>query len=240
MNLEVAASLRELGGFADVLDEQGRAPLGHQSGDAVADGHGDMGGLLGQADAGGHLEGAAVAAGEHDRAPFCPHPFEGGLQHEIEEGVLVAKAHNLFAERKQLGDFTQAGVFVGQAVAFQGVGDGQLDLAEAERFQDIVIGAFLDGGAGGLEGGESGHDDRDQRGLEQTGFANELDAVHFRHHDVRKEQHEIIELLEQIQRCAAVGGGLHGIAFFREDIAHEFADDRLVIHNKDPGLFNHR
>ena len=95
------------------------------------------------------------------------------------------------ADVKQLGDLAQACVLVRERIAFNGVGDGQFDLTEAEGLEHVVVRALLHRCAGRLERGETRHDDRDQIRVVLACLANQLDAVHLRHHDVREENDEL-------------------------------------------------
>ncbi len=100
------------------------------------------------------------------------------------------------ADIEDLRKFAQSRVLRSQPVSFDGVGNRQLHFTQAERFQDVVVGAFFYRGARSLQRGESRHDDGNEGGANLASFTDELDAVHIRHHDIREQKDEIFPVTQ--------------------------------------------
>jgi hypothetical protein len=82
----------------------------------------------------------------------------------------------------------EGAVLLQQTEALQRLLDDQLQLVDVERLLDEVVGAELEGLARRLDGREGGHHHDGHLGEEIAHGAQQLDARHVRHLDVRDDQ----------------------------------------------------
>src|SRR5437660_46781 len=110
-------------------------------------------------------------------------------------------------------------------------------LTELEGLDEVVVGAELEplDAVGGLVAGRE--DDESAVAVAGEGPA-ELPAVHARHHQV--EHHDLrLELVDDAQRGAPVGGGAHLEALVAQSHCDEVGDARLVVDDEHPGWLAH-
>ena len=93
-----------------------------------------------------------------------------------------------------------------------------IDFAEVEGFEHVVVRAFFHGRAGRFHGGIAGHDDGHQLGHDFARFPYQLNAVHFGHHDICEEHHEIAIRNKHIEGGPAIGSQLHGETLIGQDV----------------------
>ena len=150
---------------------------------------------------------------EVDGLAFPRGDVAGDIDMEIAEAELVA------------------GFFAGLAAAEDFL-DAQEEFARAERFGEVIISAEFEA-EDAVDLGRLGGEHEDGRlgggGLEAEGFAN-LEAVHFREHDI--EDDEVGGLgAGFFEGLGAVGGGGYGITGLLEVELDEFNGFRFIIYN---------
>ena len=107
------------------------------------------------------------------------------------------------------------------------------NLVQLERLQEIIEGTRLHGFQGRLHGRLTGHDDADQLRIDFKGLAEQLDAVHFRHHQVAEQEIEVLGA-QQRQTFGGRGRGPYDVVVAGEIGFQRLGQIRLILHDQYP------
>ena len=103
-----------------------------------------------------------------------------------------------------------------------------------ERLLDVVVGAALDGGDGGLDVAVAGDDDHGQIGIGALDDGEHFEAVEPAALQPDVENDELRpSLLDDAQRLVAVARQARAVTFVLEDAGHELANVGLVVDDQD-------
>ncbi len=126
----------------------------------------------------------------------------------------------------------QANVFL----LYLAMGEGLLDLVGdvvgIERLGDVVIGAVLQRGHGGLDRGIAGHDDDEHFGIDLVHAALQFNAIRAAHFDI--DQRQVPLAFSQAgERLLRVFGAADLITLFAKPFAQRVAHAEFVVDNEE-------
>ena len=172
------------------------------------------------------LAGAALAGDEH-RGIGGPDGLDG-----LEDALHGRALPDDVGGMRQVGDGLLEARVLLQGVAMRhGLGHQVRNLVGIERLVDVVVGAILERGDGGLDRGVSGHDDDQHVGIDFVQAALQFDAIGAAHLDI--DQSDIEGLLGHASErfVGALGGG-HVVAFLGKPLGQRIADAQFVVNNQ--------
>jgi len=162
--------------------------------------------------------------GERERtADDVEHPLHGRALADD-----VAQRHGIRDE------FAQLLVLAAEGAVFDSPVHDHEQLVLVERLGEVVGGAFLHGGDGGLDSRVGRHHDDLDFGPDAAGAAEQFEAVHLGHAQVGQQQVEGLRL-ERGEGILARRTGAHFIAAGLENIDEDVALNRVVFRDEDSG-----
>ena len=195
---------------------------------AVNDDHGMIAAVAGGVNGAGDefLAGAALA-GDEDGGIGGADGFDG-----LEDALHGRALPDDVGGMRHVGDgFLEAGVLLQGVAMRHGLAHEVRDLVGIERLVDVVVGAVLERGDGGLDRGVAGHDDDQHVGIDFVQAALQLDAIGAAHLDI--DERDIEGLLGHAgERFVGALGGGHVVAFFGKPFGERIAHAQFVVNNQ--------